>query len=384
MLLRFVPYLGPWIAAAFPIAISFAVDPGWSMTVWTAAFFLLVEPLIGQVVEPFLYGHSTGITPVAVIVSATFWTWLWGPIGLILSTPLTVCLGVLGGHIESLEFLEIMIGDEPPLTPAQSFYHRALSGSENEAIDQIEKALEDGQDLITCYQDVVLEALVLAEVDRHRGVLDDDHADKMNKVVQSVLAELADQEELPTGEEAKSAKRDGGVLITALAPAADHRPVLVISGAGQFDHTISLVLAQLLQKSGMQARLQSHTAVSPLHIAQLDTTGVSIVYFSCLHLAHNPSSLRYSLRRLRRRIPSAKIVACLWGSEHKDISKPDALAAGADACAVTFAEALSANSYGREANAAAEPMSEPALDHPEMAKSMGPAFPDELVHQPAL
>ena len=178
MLLRFVPYLGAWIAAAFPIAISFAVDPGWSMTVWTAAFLLLVELVIGQAIEPFLYGRRTGVTPVAVIVSATFWTWLWGPIGLLLSMPLTVCLGVLGRHIESLEFLEIVIGDEPPLTPAQSFYHRALSGSENEAIDQIEEALKNGQDLITCYQDVVLESLVLAEVDRHRGVLDDDHADK--------------------------------------------------------------------------------------------------------------------------------------------------------------------------------------------------------------
>ena len=101
MLLRFVPYIGAWIAAALPIAISFAVDPGWSMTLRTAALFLVVEPIIGQVLEPLLYGRSTGVTPVAVIVSATFWTWLWGPIGLLLSTPLTVCLGVLGRHIES-------------------------------------------------------------------------------------------------------------------------------------------------------------------------------------------------------------------------------------------------------------------------------------------
>jgi hypothetical protein len=216
MVLRFVPYLGAWIAASVPIAISFAVDPGWSMTVWTAAFLLSVELLIGQAIEPFLYGHRTGVTPVAVIVSATFWTWLWGPVGLLLSMPLTVCLGVLGRHIESLEFLEIMIGDEPPLTPAQSFYHRALSGSENEAIDQVEEALKEGKDLATCYQEIVLEALVLAEVDRHRGVLDDDHADKMNQVVQSVLAELADQEELPITvssppDEPETAKQDGRV-----------------------------------------------------------------------------------------------------------------------------------------------------------------------------
>jgi hypothetical protein len=203
--------------------------------------------------------------------------------------PLTVCLGVLGRHIESLEFLEIMIGDEPPLTLAQSFYHRALSGSENEAIDQIEEALKNGQDLITCYQDVVLEALVLAEVDRHRGVLDDDHADKMNKVVQSVLAELADQEDRLTGKEADSANQGGGVPIAALAPAADHGPVLVIAGPGQFDHTIALVFSQLLERSGMQAKLQPQLSVSPL------STGVSIVYLSCLHLGHSPTFLRYSV-----------------------------------------------------------------------------------------
>jgi predicted PurR-regulated permease PerM len=372
MLLRFVPYLGAWIAGAFPIAISFAVDPGWSMTVWTAAFLLLVELVIGQAIEPFLYGRRTGVTPVAVIVSATFWTWLWGPIGLFLSMPLTVCLGVLGRHIEALEFLEIMIGDEPPLTLAQSFYHRALSGSENEAIDQIEEALKNGQDLITCYQDVVLEALVLAEVDRHRGVLDDDHADKMNKVVQSVLAELADQEDRLTGKEADSANQGGGVPIAALAPAADHQPVLVIAGPGQFDHTIALVLAQLLE-----AKLQPQLSVSPLHIARLDTTGVSIVYLSCLHLGHSPTLLRYSVRRLRRRIPSAKIVACLWGSEGKEIPKPDVLAAGADVCAVTFAEAIS---YGRKPIPVAEQISEPAPEENDKAKFMMPILPDDLVN----
>jgi hypothetical protein len=126
--------------------------------------------------------------------------------------------------------------------------------------------------------------------------------------------------------EADSANQGGGVPIAGLAPAADHRPVLVIAGPGQFDHTIALVLAQLLERSGMQAQLQPHVAVSPLHIARLDTTGVNIVYLSCLHLGHNPTFLRYSVRRLRRRIPSAKIVACLWGSEGKDISEPDVLA----------------------------------------------------------
>lgn len=145
MLLRFVPYLGAVIAAALPIALAIAVDPGWSMALLTAALFLVLEPLIGQVLEPLVYGHSTGLTPVAIIIAATFWTWLWGPVGLLLSTPLTVCLGVVGRHIPGLQFLDIMIGDEPPLTPAQSFYQRALAGDVDEAVDQAEEMLNVGR-----------------------------------------------------------------------------------------------------------------------------------------------------------------------------------------------------------------------------------------------
>jgi len=124
-LLRFVPYVGAFLAAAFPVALAFAVDPGWSMVLWTLALFFVLEPLVGQLLEPLLYGHSTGLTPVAVIISAIFWTWIWGPVGLILSTPLAVCLAVLGRHIESLRYVEVIIGNAPPLTPAQTFYQRA-------------------------------------------------------------------------------------------------------------------------------------------------------------------------------------------------------------------------------------------------------------------
>ena len=145
MVFRFVPYIGAFIAAIFPIALAVAVDPGWSMALMTTALFLVVEPLIGQVIEPLVYGDSTGLTPVAVIIAATFWTWLWGPIGLLLSTPLTVCLGVLGRHIPWLRFLDVMIGDDPPLSPAQSFYQRALAGDIDEAVDQAVEILPQGR-----------------------------------------------------------------------------------------------------------------------------------------------------------------------------------------------------------------------------------------------
>ena len=133
-LLRFVPYFGPLIAAGFPMALAAAIDPGWGMALETLALFLFVESIIGQVVEPWLYGHNTGISPVAVVISATFWWWMWGTAGLVLSTPLTVCLVVLGRHVERLAFLDVMFGDAPPLTPVESFYQRMLAGDASEVV----------------------------------------------------------------------------------------------------------------------------------------------------------------------------------------------------------------------------------------------------------
>jgi len=142
-LLRFVPYIGSFIAAGLPIALAAAVDPGWSMAIWTAALYLVIELLVGQAVEPMIYGHSTGLSPLAVVVAAIFWSWLWGPIGLILSMPLTLCLVVLGRHVERLEFLDVLLGDRPALTSVESFYQRILAGDADEAQDHAELLLKD-------------------------------------------------------------------------------------------------------------------------------------------------------------------------------------------------------------------------------------------------
>ena len=138
--LRFVPYVGSAIAAAFPLVLAVAVDPTWSMLLWTLALFLIVEPIVGHVIEPMVYGHSTGLSPVAVVASATFWTALWGPIGLVLAPPLTVCLVVLGRHVERLEFLDVMFGDRPALSPPEIFYQRMLAGDPTEASEEAEIA----------------------------------------------------------------------------------------------------------------------------------------------------------------------------------------------------------------------------------------------------
>ena len=169
--LRFVPYAGAFIAAAIPLALAAAVDPGWSMVAETALLFVLVEGIIGQVVEPQLFGHTTGMSPLAIIVAAGFWTLIWGAPGLLLSTPITACLVVLGRHVESLNFIELLLGDKPPLSPVQSFYQRILASDPDEVVFQAEALLKD-LTLLDYYEQVALPGLALAQIDVVRGVMD--------------------------------------------------------------------------------------------------------------------------------------------------------------------------------------------------------------------
>ena len=164
MILRFIPYIGALVAAIFPLVLAAAVGPGWSMVLWTIALFVVVEAVEGQGIEPFVYGHTTGLSPVAVIASATFWTWLWGPIGLILAAPLTICLVVLGRHVENLKFLDVMLGDEPALTPPELIYQRMLAGDPDEAAEQAENYLRD-RPLLAYYDEILVEGLKLAQAD---------------------------------------------------------------------------------------------------------------------------------------------------------------------------------------------------------------------------
>src|SRR5215213_7615684 len=195
--LRFVPYIGAAIAAAFPLALAVAVDPSWTMLLWTLALFLVVEPLVGHVVEPMVYGHSTGLSPVAVVASATFWTALWGPIGLVLATPLTVCLVVLGRHVERLEFLDVMFGDRPALSPPEIFYQRMLAGDPTEAAEKAEEFLKE-RSLASYYDEVALKGLQLARADAERGALDQERLLKIRDAVSEFASDLSDQENRPS------------------------------------------------------------------------------------------------------------------------------------------------------------------------------------------
>ncbi|HZN66565.1 MAG TPA: AI-2E family transporter [Tepidisphaeraceae bacterium] len=191
-LLRFIPYIGPWIAAAFPIVLSLAVYQGFGVFFWTAGMFVVIELLSNNLMEPWLYGTSTGMSTIAVLVSAVFWTWLWGPVGLLLATPLTVCLVVIGKYVPQLQFLDILLGDEPVLDPPERVYQRLLAADQEEATDLLREYLKE-KPLEQVYDDVLMPALSLAELDRHKGRLDEPRQQFVHTAVRDIVEELGDE-----------------------------------------------------------------------------------------------------------------------------------------------------------------------------------------------
>ncbi len=303
ILTRFVPYIGALLSAALPVALAAAVDPGWSMVLWTIALFLVCEAFMAQVVEPMAYGRSTGLSPLSVIVAAIFWAWLWGPIGLVLSMPLTLCLVVLGRHVERLEFLDVLLGDRPALTPVESFYNRMLAGHVDEVQDDAEQLLKDCS-LSAYYDEVAIPGLRLATVDIERGVLTEAQTTRIVGGVGELLEELNDHE-------------DGDAARVALPPAwQELSAVLCVAGRGPLDEVASTLLAQLLGKHGLGARVVPHAAVGArAAVATLDMAGVRTICLTYAGIAGTSSNLRYTVRRLRARNPTATIVVGLWPAE---------------------------------------------------------------------
>jgi predicted PurR-regulated permease PerM len=355
--LRFVPYIGAAIAAAFPLALAVAVDPSWSMLLWTLALFLVVEPIVGHLIEPMVYGHSTGLSPVAVVASATFWTALWGPIGLVLATPLTVCLVVLGRHVERLEFLDVMFGDRPALSPPEIFYQRMLAGDPTEAAEKAEEFLKE-RSLSSYYDEVALKGLQLAQVDAERGALDHERLLKIRDAVGEFANNLSDQDDRPppkvrstTDAEATSAVESVAedapyenlpVLSKADLPPdwqGDH-PVLCVAGRSPIDEAAAIMLGQLATAHGLPARIEGADALSTTNVFRLDITGVAMVCLIYMD-ASGPAHMRYSVRRLRRKLPKATIILGCWMKE-MDPSRLEQLRDGAkaDFAAASLGEAV--------------------------------------------
>ncbi|MFM0146266.1 AI-2E family transporter [Paraburkholderia sp. RL18-085-BIA-A] len=370
-LLRLVPYVGIWISATLATALAAAVSPGWAMAIWSLALFVTVELLVGQVVEPLLYGRSTGLSPFSVVVAAIFWSWIWGPIGLILSTPLTLCLLVLGRHVRRLEFLDVLLGDQPALTPIENFYQRALAGDPDEAIEQAEILLRE-RSLSAYYDEVAIKGLQLAANDVVRGSVTaaqlarieattNDLVDGLDGHEDRQPASLAVEENwsavAPVAPAADELAQDGQLHALAVPhiarSAADHEAaatsqaahsrVLCIPGRGALDPLATTILLQLLGKHGFAARSVPHEAASRASIDSLEADDVGIVCIFYLQIDGIPSHLRYLVRRIRARLPKVSIVVGLWAQEDTDKWSAELQSAmGAECYATSLQEVLAA------------------------------------------
>ena len=364
MLMRFVPYVGPFIAAAPPVLLGAVVDPGWTMMLLTGGLFLGSELIMGQVVEPLVYGHGTGLSPIAVILSTVFWTWLWGPLGLLLAMPLTVCLVVLGRHVEGLNFLEVLLGDKPALTPAQSFYQRALTGDSAEATYQAELCLKEGRPLVDYLDEVALGGLKLAERDAERGSLDAENLEAIDATVDEMMDNLTDFEprrwfrKVRTEVEVEVEEAPGGLasladleeeevdqlpmLEGALAPGWEAQDaVLCVGGRTPLDEAAASMLAGALQRQGLKARSLPSDAISASHIVSLEASKTKLVCLSYFGANANAAHVRYLVRRLRRILPQgATVLVGFWADEGGGAAlKSLEATAEADAYATTLKEA---------------------------------------------
>jgi predicted PurR-regulated permease PerM len=305
-ILRFVPYIGSILAAALPIALAAAVGSDWTMALWTIALFAVVEPLMGQIVEPLVCGRTAGLSPVAVVIAASFWTWLWGPLGLLLSTPLTLCLVVLARHVERLQFIDVMLGDQPALTPQQAAYQRMLTGDPIEAIEQARSFLKEGS-VQNYYEEILLGALRLAEADAALGRLDDTRLENIHQTVSEIIEDLAAHEaSKATGLRAQIVAKGG---IANIDQDELGQSVFCIPGLGRLDDCAALLVADVLKRQGIVARTAGATTA-----IETDAAGTICVCF-----LENVTEARtdFTRRKLSRQAPSAKVVVCLLAQTHE-------------------------------------------------------------------
>ena len=324
MILRFVPYIGALISAIFPLILAAAVGSGWDMLVLTAALFAVSELLAGQVLEPLIFGHSSGLSPVAIILSASFWTWLWGPVGLVLATPLTVCLVVVGRHVDRLKFLDIMLGDRPALTPPQLVYQRMLAGDPMEAAEQAHDHLKNAS-LEDYYDTILLKGLRLAEVDNRLGHLNEERLDRIVATVGELVADLETHHDVEAANVTTSDVGSNLGALVAIEQTGDKsmpvpekwrspRSVLCIPGSTKLDEAAALILAQIMRRRGFGAAAEKADALSMSKFFSLDLADTSLV---CVCYVDRPSSakIQYAVRRLAKKSSSAGILLAFLGTE---------------------------------------------------------------------
>lgn len=319
-ILRFVPYLGTWLIAGVLALFSIAIFPGWTQPLIVFGIFLALELVVFYAVEPLVLGHGTGVTPIALLLSAAFWAWLWGPIGLILATPMTVCLMVLGKHVQQLEFLGILLGDEPSLALWESYYQRLLARDEEEAADLIEDYLRTSPPE-TLADAVLIPALVQAERDHQRGDLDDQVRNDLYQTTREVLDEVA-------------------LAAPETEAAAESKPVTVIAcpAADEADELALRMFAQMLDPARVRLLVLSQKQLAGEVVALVEKERATIAVVAgvpprCLARA------RYLCKRLRSANPDLKIIAGYWGGKEKADSVVKRLTdAGANEVGLTLVE----------------------------------------------
>jgi len=320
------------ITAAFPLALAIAVAPDWMLLIWTGLLFIGIELIVSNIVEPLVYGGTTGVSSVALIAAATFWTWLWGPIGLLLSTPMTVCLVVLGRHVPRLQFFEVLLCNEPVLTPPETFYQRLLANDPEQATEQAEEFAKS-QSLGGFFNEVAIPALVRAQADSDRGVLSSESRTTFKNAIDVMLENLSQDED--TG---SSSKRE------AIPQPKQLYRIVCVAGRNDLDEAAALLLTYLL-------RLERHIEVGrPLPAAALSADAGYLALFKeasivCLSLisTSSPARARYLVRRIRRRAPLARILVGFWGVQELSLSAEETThAVSAQALAFSLPDAVAA------------------------------------------
>jgi predicted PurR-regulated permease PerM/CheY-like chemotaxis protein len=302
--LRFIPYLGTWVAVAFPLLLSFAMSAGWAQPVSVLVFFLALDLLTANVAEPLLFGHSTGVTPIALLVVAAFWVWVWGPIGLLLSTPLTVCLVVLGQHIPQLNFLALLLSDQPALEPHLSFYQRLLARDQLEA-RQVATEHVEAQGLETTFDDVLLPALGQAQRDRIRAGLTADDEQYILQETQAILEALRPPPEVPP-------EGNGQAPPAAAAPAVPGRLILGCAAHHEAEELSLAMLARLLEPDGCRVEAVCTHAIPAEIEARVAEQHPALVVIAVLPPG-GVVEARYLCKRLRKRFKDLPIIVGYWG-----------------------------------------------------------------------
>ena len=346
LVMRFVPYIGSAISAVLPLLMAFAVSPDWSLVIWTASLFAVVEFVTSNIIEPFFYGQRTGVSPLAVIVSAMFWTWLWGPMGLIIATPLTVCLVVIGHHVPNLRLFPIMFGDQPVLADSARLYDRLLAGRSFEFIEAATASTAKHY-LADYYDKTALPALALAQADHAAGLLSDAQIHRIANAAWTLTDELETviEEELALAAEGKEPDTGDTTLVSNGILDGLGRKIAVMGALTAVDDAATQMVAQALRAEGVEVLALPHRAALPRSLAGFTP---EILILVTLDLAHR-GAVDLQLRQLRRRLPGVRLGLAVWTTA-TDGTPPRK---GSADFAVSNMEDLFASAFGQDkANAA--------------------------------